>query len=54
LQQVIKGWTEGILFQRRRKRCLLIPSSLGYGKSTRGPIPGGSVLLFDIKLIKVN
>jgi FKBP-type peptidyl-prolyl cis-trans isomerase FkpA len=42
LQQVIKGWTEGILFQRRRKRCLLIPSSLGYGKSTRGPIPGGS------------
>jgi FKBP-type peptidyl-prolyl cis-trans isomerase len=27
-----------------KKGVLLIPSSLGYG-STRGPIPGGSVLV---------
>jgi FKBP-type peptidyl-prolyl cis-trans isomerase len=41
------------LFQRRRKRCFVNSSSLGYG-TARGPIPGGSVLVFDIKLIKVN
>jgi FKBP-type peptidyl-prolyl cis-trans isomerase FkpA len=55
LQQVIKGWTEGIpYFKEGGSGVLLIPSSLGYGNSTRGPIPGGSVLVFDIKLIKVN
>ncbi|MDG2431079.1 FKBP-type peptidyl-prolyl cis-trans isomerase [Flavobacterium sp.] len=55
LQQVIQGWTEGIpYFKEGGSGVLLIPSSLGYGSSTRGPIPGGSVLIFDIKLIKVN
>lgn len=55
LQEVIKGWTEGIpYFKEGGSGVLLIPSSLGYGSSTRGPIPGGSVLVFDIKLIKVN
>jgi FKBP-type peptidyl-prolyl cis-trans isomerase FkpA len=33
---------------------LLIPYNLGYGANTRNGIPGGSVLLFDIKLIRVN
>lgn len=55
LQQVIKGWTEGIpYFKEGGSGVLLIPSSLGYGSATRGPIPGGSVLVFDIKLITVN
>jgi FKBP-type peptidyl-prolyl cis-trans isomerase FkpA len=39
LQQVIKGWTEGIpYFKEGGSGVLLIPSSLGYGSSTRGPI----------------
>jgi FKBP-type peptidyl-prolyl cis-trans isomerase len=55
LQEVIRGWTEGIpYFKEGGSGVLLIPSSLGYGNFTRGPIPGGSVLVFDIKLIKVN
>jgi FKBP-type peptidyl-prolyl cis-trans isomerase len=55
LNQVIKGWTEGIPhFKTGGNGILLIPSSLGYGNNTNGPIPGGSVLIFDVKLISVN
>ena len=55
LQNVIAGWTEGIqYFKEGGKGLLLIPSDLGYGPETRGPIPRGSVLIFDIKLITVN
>jgi FKBP-type peptidyl-prolyl cis-trans isomerase len=36
LQQVIKGWTEGIpYFKEGGSGVLLIPSSLGYGKHKR-------------------
>lgn len=55
LQQVIKGWTEGIpYFKEGGNGILLVPSALGYGSNDSGPIPGGSVLIFDVKLIKVN
>lgn len=55
LRQVIQGWTEGITyFKEGGKGMLLIPSNLGYGNEDRGPIPGGSVLIFEIKLISVN
>ena len=55
LNQVIKGWTEGIpYFKAGGSGVLLIPSHLGYGSYNYGPIPGGSVLIFDVKLISVN
>ncbi len=55
LQNVIPGWTEGIpYFQEGGKGILLIPSELGYGEGGSGPIPGGSVLIFDIHLISVK
>ncbi len=55
LNQVIKGWTEGIpYFKEGGNGVLLIPSHLGYGSNGNGRIPGGSVLVFDVKLIKVN
>ncbi|POY39833.1 peptidylprolyl isomerase [Flavobacterium alvei] len=55
LQNVIKGWTEGIpYFKEGGKGILLIPSELGYGPDGAGPIPGGSALIFDINLITVN
>ena len=55
LNQVIKGWTEGIQhFKVGGSGILLIPAHLGYGNSTMGPIPGGSALIFDVKLISVN
>jgi FKBP-type peptidyl-prolyl cis-trans isomerase FkpA len=55
LNQVIPGWTEGITyFKTGGEGVLLIPSKLGYGPYNSGPIPGGSVLIFDIKLNAVN
>lgn len=54
MQQVIKGWTEGIsYFKEGGSGKLLVPAHLAYGNSTYGPIPGGSVLIFDIELINV-
>lgn len=55
LQQVIKGWTEGIpYFKEGGSGKLLIPATLGYGSYTYNTIPGDSVLIFDVKLISVN
>lgn len=55
LNQVIKGWTEGITyFGEGGKGTLLVPAHLGYGSKRNRSIPGGSVLIFDIKLIKVH
>jgi FKBP-type peptidyl-prolyl cis-trans isomerase FkpA len=55
LQQVIKGWTEGIpYFKEGGSGKLLIPATLGYGSYKYSTIPGGSVLVFDVKLISVN
>mgnify|MGYP000153252550 CR=1 FL=1 len=55
LNQVIAGWTEGIqLFKEGGDGILLIPYNLGYGINNYRSIPGGSVLIFDVKLISVN
>ncbi|MDC0651926.1 FKBP-type peptidyl-prolyl cis-trans isomerase [Flavobacteriaceae bacterium] len=55
LNQVIQGWTEGITYFREGGNgILLVPYELGYGEAGRGSIPGGSVLIFDIRLIRVN
>ena len=55
LNQVIAGWTEGITyFNEGGEGILLIPSNLGYGNENYNGIPGGSALIFDIKLLSVN
>ncbi|KFF17733.1 FKBP-type peptidyl-prolyl cis-trans isomerase [Flavobacterium hydatis] len=55
LDQVIKGWTEGIpYFKTGGTGILLVPAHLGYGDNDYNTIPGGSVLVFEIKLISVN
>lgn len=54
LQEVIKGWTEGIpYFKEGGSGKLLIPSALAYGEKGTQGIPGNSVLIFDIALIDV-
>lgn len=55
LNQVIKGWTEGIqYFKPGGNGILLVPAHLGYGSYNFKGIPGGSVLIFEVKLISVN
>ncbi|KUJ61653.1 peptidylprolyl isomerase [Flavobacteriaceae bacterium CRH] len=55
LNQVIQGWTEGIpYFKVGGSGVLLVPSHLGYGPYDYRGIPGGSVLIFEVKLISVN
>ncbi len=55
LNQVIKGWTEGLqLMVEGEKTRLFIPSELGYGNRPAGSIPAGSTLIFDVELIKIN
>ena len=55
LDQVIKGWTEGIQYLKPGgSGVLLIPAHLGYGNNNINGIPGGSVLIFDVKLNSIN
>lgn len=55
LNQVIKGWTEGMqYFKTGGNGILLVPAHLGYGNNNYNGIPGGSVLIFDVKLNSIN
>ncbi len=55
LNQVIKGWTEGLqLMKEGDKFRFFIPPELGYGNRSAGKIPPGSVLIFDVELLKVE
>lgn len=55
LQNVIPGWTEGIpYFKEGGSGILFVPAHLGYGSSDNRGIPGGSVLIFEVRLISVN
>lgn len=52
---VIKGWTEGLqLMKEGGIYELYIKSDLAYGDQGNPSIPGGSLLIFKVELIKVE
>lgn len=55
LGEVIPGWTEGLqLVGKGGVIRLWIPANLAYGEQDSGPIPGGSVLEFEVELLDVK
>jgi len=57
LDQVIKGWTEGVPGMKvGGTRRLLIPASLAYGANppSGSGIPANADLVFDIELVKIG
>lgn len=55
LGQLIIGWQIGIpLIKEGGEILLLVPSSMGYGTSSVGPIPPNSVLVFNVELVDVR
>jgi len=55
LAELIQGWRIGIpKIQKGGEIRLIVPPGLGYGSSAVGPIPGNSVLDFNIQLLNTQ
>ncbi len=55
LGAVIPGWTEGVaLMPVGSKYRFWIHPRLGYGPADKGPIPGNSLLIFDVELLAIT
>ena len=52
---VIPGWIEALqLMNVGSKYKLYIPQNLAYGMNGQGPIPGGSMLVFEVELLSIS
>jgi FKBP-type peptidyl-prolyl cis-trans isomerase len=55
LNAVIPAWTEGLQYIGIGGKILLYcPSSVAYGSEGIGPIPGDSVLIFEVELVEIT
>ncbi|TCD54085.1 FKBP-type peptidyl-prolyl cis-trans isomerase [Alloscardovia theropitheci] len=52
LQQVVKGWTQGLTGQKVGSQVLIIiPPDLGYGSTAQNNIPANSTLVFVVDIL---
>jgi FKBP-type peptidyl-prolyl cis-trans isomerase FkpA len=55
LSGVIAGWTEGVSYMPvGSKYRFWIHPRLAYGPEDKGPIPGNSLLIFDVELLGIT
>lgn len=56
VDQVIKGWDEGVISMKRGgRRTLYVPAALGYGaQGAGGDIPPGADLIFEVELLEIK
>lgn len=53
--RVIQGWEVGVPGMKvGGERQLIIPPALGYGEEGTSGIPGNSILVFNVKLVRAN
>ncbi|KAG8970337.1 peptidylprolyl isomerase fpr4 [Tulasnella sp. 419] len=53
--EVIKGWDEGLVNMAvNSERILIIPPTMGYGKTKMDGIPPNSTLYFEVKLLRIQ
>lgn len=53
--QVISGWEQAVNGMKvGGVRLLIVPPAAGYGATGQGPIPGNSVLIFQVQLVQVQ
>lgn len=53
--QVIKGWDLGVSGMKvGERRKLIVQPEYGYGSNDYYTIPGNSVLIFEVELLKIN
>lgn len=53
--QVIPGWEQGLVGMKvGGTRLLIVPPAVGYGAAGQDPIPGNSVLIFQVQLLAVE
>jgi len=52
--ELVPGFNEALMMMRPGDKWMIfIPPQIGYGDQPRGPIPGGSVLVFELELLEV-
>ena len=55
MNQVIKGWDEGLRQMKTGEKCrFIIPWYLAYGSHGNGPIPPFTSIIFDVELIDIK